>query len=631
MSGALRPALLCALLSVLSACPGGEPEPLPDPTAREPCADVDPLRNLYWGDLHVHTGLSFDAWFEDVRTSPEQAYDFARGLPLQIQPGDTVQLARPLDFAAVTDHAEFLAEVSLCSDPQSGSYEDPWCVELRGDGSAAVQILGTQNSLESPARFPICDGVDCPGLAMDVWARIQRAAEEAYDRTAACSFTTFVGYEWTGTTGISNIHRNVLFANAHVPNYPTSYLEAPTEFRLWTALKADCIDSGSGCDVLAIPHNANLSNGTMFVPDPPPGQPPAAVASLRAELEPLVEIMQHKGDGECVEGLSGILGEPDEFCAFEKMQRPPLSDCGDGTGSGGMIGLGCVSTTDYLRGALLEGLVQEEALGVNPYRLGVIGSTDTHLGTPGLVEEKGYVGHTGAPEDTAEERLEAEVLRPSGLLTNPGGLMAVWAESNDRPAIFEAMRRKETYATSGPRIGLRFFGGWGFPSSLCDEGSLVEQGYGEGVPMGGVLPVSPEPGLAPVFVVQALADIGSEEQEGVPLQRVQVIKGWLDASGQRHQAVYDVAGGPNDASVNLDDCSSQGTGASSLCAVWQDPDYDPDLPAFWYVRVLENPSCRWSAWECIGLPQGERPAGCSDPSVPWTIQERAWSSPIWSG
>ena len=208
--------------------------------------------------------------------------------------------------------------------------------------------------------------------------------------------------------------------------------------------------------------------------------------------------------------------------------------------------------------------------------------------------------------------------------------MAVWSESNDRDALFSSMRRRETYGTSGPRIAVRFFGGWDFSEDICDEATLVEDGYAKGVPMGAVLP-SPSTGDdAPVFVIQAFADAGTEAAPGVDLQRVQVVKGWLDESGARNQRVFDVAGGDNDASVDLTTCEPQGDGASSLCARWVDPDYDPDLPAFWYVRVLENPSCRWSAWECLSIPVEERPPGCEDPDVPWTIQERAWSSPIWN-
>ena len=623
-----------ALIALLAGCPPAEEPPLPDPDFREACADTDPLRNLYWGDLHVHTAWSFDAWYEGVRTTPEQAYDFARGAPLDLGFGPELRLERPLDFAAVTDHAEFLAEISLCSSEDATSWDDPWCADLREmTGTEAVQRLGTQNSLEDPTRFEICDSYDCRELAMDVWQRLQRAAEEAYDRTASCSFTTFIGYEWTGTTDISNIHRNVIFGGAVVPDYPTSYFEAPSEVRLWRALEQSCLDAGEGCDVLAIPHNANLSNGTMFVPDVPPGSDPAELASLRAELEPLVELIQHKGDAECIPGVSGVLGAEDELCSFEKMQLPPISDCGEGTGSGAMIGLGCTSRTDYLRGTLLEGLVQRRQLGVNPYRLGVIGSTDTHLGTPGFVDERSYVGHTGAPEDSPAERLADPNLRPVGILTNPGGLMAVWSEANERGALFDAMRRRETYATSGPRIALRFFGGWEYSDEICDAADLVERGYAGGVPMGGVLPESrKETGdsEAPVFVVQAFADAGTESAPGVDLERVQIVKGWLDELGQRHEQVYDLAVDSAEKSVDLSTCLPQGDGASSFCVRWQDPDYRPGQEAFWYARVLENPTCRWSAWQCLEIPEADRPAGCADPAVPWTIQERAWSSPIWS-
>jgi hypothetical protein len=619
------------MLVVLLACPGEEPEPV-DPDFREPCADVDPDRNLYWGDLHVHSVLSFDAVLEGVTTTPEQAYGFARGEPLTV-PGDVeVRLERPLDFAAVTDHAEFLGEISLCLDPDGALYDAPWCVELREDGTVGVQRIGTRLSFESPDRFAeICDEADCLAAAGDVWSRVQEAAEQAYDRSAACSFTSFVSYEWSGTPGVSNLHRNVLFRNIHVPDLPISYFEAPEPRRLWRALADQCLDADVGCDVLSIPHNSNLAGGTMFVPDRPTV---GAIeeAELRAMVEPLIEVFQHKGDSECLEGLSGILGAPDELCAFEKLQRPPLDDCGEGTGGWAMIGQGCTSRWDYLRGILVEGMKEYEELGVNPYEVGVIASTDTHLGAPGLVDERGWPGHTGNPEDTPEERLAVPELRPGGLLMNPGGLAAIWAESNDRDSLFDAMLRREVYGTSGPRIPVRFFGGWGLPETLCDAADLVARGYAGGVPMGGVLSAKPDAVAAPTFVATALMDPGTEASPGAPLQRIQLVKGWLDADGEGQQRVIDLAGGPNDASVDLSTCTPTGDGASSLCGSWTDDDFDPSLPAFWYLRVLENPTCRWSTWECLSLPQDERPPGCDDDSVAPTIQERAWTSPIfWRG
>ena len=598
-----------------------------DPDAREVCADVNPVNNLYWGDVHVHTVLSFDAVLEDVGTTPEQAYGFARGEAITVPGGVTVRLERPLDFAAVTDHAEYLGEVSLCLEPGGAAWDSAWCAEARANGTVGVQWFGTPLSYDSPDRLAqVCTDHDCLAAAGDVWTRIQEAAEQAYDRSAACEFTSFVGYEWSGTPGVSNLHRNVLFRNTRVPDLPVSYYEAPEPRLLWGALRDQCLDAGTGCDVLSIPHNSNLGGGTMFVPDRPAVDPEGA-AALRAAVEPLLEVFQHKGDSECLEGLSGILGQGDELCAFEKLQRPPIDDCGTETGSGAMIGMGCTSRWDYLRGILLEGLKEERALGVNPYPLGVIGGTDTHLGAPGLVAERGWPGHLGAPEDTVQERLAVPELRPGGLLMNPGGLAAVWAPSNDRDAIFDAMLRREVYGTSGPRIPVRFFGGWDLPEDLCGQADLVEQGYAAGVPMGGSL--SGSAGVAgPVFVASALMDAGTESQPGTPLQRIQLVKGWVDAAGEGHQLVVDLAGGPNDAEVDPATCEPYGEGATSLCGAWRDEDFDPTLPAFWYLRVLENPTCRWSAWQCLGLQPQERPEGCDDPTVSPTIQERAWTSPI---
>jgi hypothetical protein len=620
-----------AVLAV--ACP--KPEEIPDPDAREACAEVHPNRSLLWGDLHVHTSLSFDAYTIEVRNSPADAYRFAKGEVVEIPGGDgsqrQVQLERPLDFAAVTDHAEFLGEVAGCVDPDSVVYDLDFCQLFRTAGVDAQSRLGFMTSTTNPVRLPeLCadTGYDCRAAAGPVWRGIQEAAEEAYDRSSACTFTSFVGYEWSGTPGINNFHRNIIFKGAQVPPRITSYFEEPNPKGLWTALDAQCLNADFPCDVLAIPHDGNLSAGMLFHTD---GSLSAEDAALRAAMEPLIEIYQHKADSECRNDLSGLQGAPDEFCDWEKfpLVDPSTDDCGEGTGTLGMIGSGCVSRYDYLRGQLLAGMAEEQRLGVNPYKLGVIASTDTHNGTPGLVQERGWPGHIGSMEDTPAERLDISSLRPVGLVNGPGGLAAVWAESNDRPAIFEALRRRETYGTSGPRISLRFFGGWDLPGDLCERSDLVEQGYARGVPMGGTLETPPPLDTLPTFAALATRDPGTANHPGSPLQRLQIIKLYIDSDGQWQTEVHDVAGGANGATVDEATCNPQGAGADSLCAVWSDPDWNPDEPSAYYVRVLENPTCRWSTWECLELDPDQRPAGCEDPRIPKTIQERAWSSAIW--
>ncbi len=645
-----RSPLLFALCVVpalcLGTCSGEDAPPQGEPASprgayseeREPCSQFNPSRNVYFGDLHVHTALSFDAWIWDVRTTPEDAYRFARGEPIPLthlqEKGPetrTVQLERPLDFAAVTDHAEFFAEVEACVTPGSEAYDSLTCVFFRQGNALSTVAMANQLYLPNPKRpADICGPgrVDCPALAGSVWARVRDAAEEAYDRSSNCSFTTFVGYEYTGVPRISNLHRNVIFRNANVPDLPVSYVDQPILQGLWKELERTCLKGREGCDVLAIPHNSNESNGNAFFPDYPGAETieeERDLAALRRRAEPLVEVFQHKGDMECMNGLSGVLGEPDELCDFEKIRSPDATDCGGGTGTLGATRQGCVSRLDYVRNVLLEGLKEEDRLGVNPYKLGMIASTDTHNATAGAVAEDRYRGHHGWRDDDPEKRSASNMI-----LNNPGGLAAVWAEENSRDAIFDALKRRETFGTSGPRLVVRFFGGWDYPEDLCEEPDFVEKGYQGGVPMGGDLPPRPDGEDAPRFAVLAVreADLGSTE--GTPLQRVQVIKGWLNPEGAAVQKVFDVAGDPdNGAGVDLGTCAATGTGFDTLCTVWTDPDFDPGQRAFYYARVLENPTCRWSAYECIRLPAGERPAHCTDPDVDKTIQERAWTSPIW--
>jgi len=609
-------------LALLLACNSEPARTYDDP--REPCADHNPRRNLYFGDLHVHTAYSFDAWISDVRTDPAGAYRFARGEEVAGE-----RLPRPLDFAAVTDHSEFLAEVEGCTTPGSAVYDSERCVGFRAADQSALVQFGLALGSEAPQRFAdLCGagGIDCPARAAAVWQRIQDAGEQAYDRSAACEFTTLIAYEWSGTRKLANLHRNVIFRTRDVPAAPISHFEAPTAFELWTRLQSECREGLPGCDVLAIPHNSNWSNGNLFVPETPAGSDPATVAQLRADLEPLLEVYQHKGDSECMNGISG-LGEPDELCDFEKLRTGEVEDCGDAVGSNGIIARGCVSRLDFLRGVLLAGLQEEARLGVNPYRLGVIASTDTHNGTPGKVEEVSYSGHFGNLESDPVARLTAPI--PAGPRNSGGGLVAVWAEENSREAIFDALRRREVYGTSGPRIAVRMFAGWDFPADLCERADLVEVADPRGVPMGGVLGARPEAAAAPQVVVAAQRDLGMPGQPGAGLARLQIVKGWLDAAGDGHIAVYDVASADPPGSVDEATCEPQGAGADALCQLWTDPAYDPTLPTFYYARVLEDPTCRWSWRDCLGLAADQRPKICDDPSLPRTIEERAWTSPIW--
>jgi hypothetical protein len=603
---------------------------------RAPCAAVDPLRRPFFGDLHVHTALSLDASTQDTRNRPRDAYRFARGEPMGIQPYDeagrperTVRLGRPLDFAAVTDHAELFGEVRICQTPGMPGHDSSTCRLYRWLPRVAFYMMnGDSIGSDHPIRYAFCgaEGRTCLDAARGPWSEVRDAAEEAYDRSSACRFTTFVAYEWSATPGTMNLHRNVIFRNATVPELPASSLDERTPQALWARLHADCLDAGTGCDVLAIPHNSNLSAGRMFrVEGPDVPRLDHDGAALRAAMEPLVEVVQHKGESECLTGLDTT----DEACGFEKLSYDRF---------GGKFRKEmrfAPSRGSFVREALGTGLATAARVGANPFHVGFVGSTDTHIAAAGLVDEQGHPGHGGA---AAALRHEGRVL-PDDVVYNPGGLAVLWAEENSRDALFAAMRRREAYATSGPRMVVRVFGGWDFPANLCDEAAFAARGYADGVPMGGDLPPPPadRPGGAPRFAISALRDAGTAARPGVPLQRVQVVKVWLDATGAHEQAV-DVAGdAANGAGVDARSCRPTGRGFDTLCTVWTDPSFDPQARAAYYVRVLENPSCRWNAYVCNAnavdcedpatVPAGL--ASCCDDAVPKTIQERAWTSPIW--
>jgi len=575
----------------------------------------------------------------DTRATPRDAYAFARGGSLDLTPYDaqghalrTIQLQRPLDFAVVTDHSEYFGERSICLDSTASGYNSYECGKFRaaiatppgGPLPYGFQLFGFPLVLSPPTRFAsVCGptGDDCRTRAESVWQEIQAAAEEAYDRTSACTFTSFVGYEWTANTNFKNLHRNVIFRNELVPASPTSYFEAQTPQQLWAALQSQCIDGIPGCDALAIPHNSNLSAGVMFETSGATAQS----NSLRAQWEPLVEITQHKGESECRTGF----GTNDENCNFEKIPWAAIGDLRNPNQA--------FQPLSFVRTALLQGLVEEDQTGVNPYRFGFVGGTDTHSAAPGAVEENNYPGHLGFAESSPEFRLTTFEQIPGGIDANPGGLTVLWAEENTRESLWRAMKQREAYATSGTRPVVRFFGGYHLPDHLCDIHDYAALAYLTGVPMGSTLPDS-RLNRAPKFSVLALQDPGTAENPGTPLQQVQIIKGWTDATGAPHEQVYNVAGDPaNGATVDLSTCTPQGADFSSLCTVWQDPDFEPSQRAFYYARVLENPSCRWSTWECLRsditcngtVPSKPGFEACCNPDVPKTIQERAWTSPIW--
>ncbi len=577
---------------------------------RQPCAEFDPLRRPFFGDLHVHTRLSQDASTQDTRGGPADAYAFALGAVLGIQPYDAdgepgrwLRLRRPLDFAAVTDHAELLGETFLCKTPGLPGY-DSWQCRLyrRWPRMAYLWFNYWSSSSDSTERMGMCGagGSECLRAAHKPWNDIRAAAEKYYDRSESCRFTTFVAYEWTGAPGANNLHRNVIFRNEAAPELPISRYEAPTPADLHRALIEGCRSERDGCEALAIPHNANLSGGLMFA-ESDASDP--EVLARRARMEPLVEVMQHKGDSECPAGAA------DEACGFEKL---PYDNFRGQTFH--VLG-NPPADSNYVRSALAEGLRLEAATGVNPYRMGIIASTDTHLAAPGAVEERDYPGHGGAG---AGARGGLQGLADD-IEFKPRGLAGLWAEENTRDALFSAMQRREAWGTSGPRIVVRFFGGWDYPRSMCGSTDFVAKGYDRGVPMGGQLPRpenTPRYG-APVFAVWALAD---PAEDGADLERVQIVKAWLDADGQTHETVVDVTEPP---------------ARPSLCAVWVDEDFRADQRAVYYARVLEVPTLRWSAQACdqagVDCARGadEGLEACCRDDHRRRIRERAWTSPIW--
>ena len=642
--------------SMMSA-DGFATRPYPVTELREPCTHFDRKRSPFFGDTHVHTAYSFDANSQDTRNTPFDAYRFARGGRMGIQPyGDdgqpmrSIQLDRPLDFAAVTDHAEFFGEIDICTTPGRDGYWHPVCMLHRYVPKTTMLTLAAKGMV-AKERWGFCgdNNEHCLAQQHMIWQQVQDAAEQAYDRSSDCRFTSFVGYEWTASVGAGkNLHHNVIFKNNDVPERPLSWIETPTIVDLWNYIEDECIAELDDCDAVTIPHNSNLSGGLMFetarVEDDaiPEGAVTAEEARQRQRFTRLFELVQHKGESECDNRLGWT---EDEFCGFEKLPYDSFGGKNTGDSGGTLFKLAdffidesdlpatqLPEPSNYLRYALKKGLQQRAELGVNSFKYGLIGSTDTHIAAPGMTAEKNHPAHGGAGMGARGELPKG---LPDEIEFGPGGLAVLWAEENTRDSLYAAMQRREAYATSGTRPTLRFFGGWDYAANLCDRPDLVEQGYAGGVPMGGDMPA--RPGDAnPTFAVLAMQDPGSDSIEGIPLQRAQIIKGWYQ-NGELHEQVLDVAGGANDATVDTTTCERSGVGHRSLCTVWEDKNFRADAQAFYYVRVLENPSCRWSQYYCndAGV-QCDDPAtisegmeGCCAAEHQPVIQERAWSSPIW--
>ena len=578
----------------------------------------NPNRNAYFGDLHVHTMYSMDAFIFGARATPDDAYRFAKGDSLAHAAGFEMRLDKPLDFQAVTDHAVYLGMGPAMADPASAVGTHPYSMALRDAKTVHQKTAYFTDSLAALLRSP--EGRDLLNLDIvkDAWRNIIESSERHNDPGV---FTTFIGYEYTtsGPAG-ANLHRNVIFRNSDVPDIPFSLVDSPNPEDLWAwmdGLRALGIES------LAIPHNSNRSNGMMFQNTYLSGQPIDAVyANQRMANEPLVEITQVKGTSD----THPMLSPNDEWADFEiSNQRAgsPLPSTPQGS---------------YVRDAYLNGLAMREKSGINPYRFGLIGSSDTHNAAGsfrednhwsklGLADATPQLRGSVPPDDTPEDGAPA-IPDHSGKWS-ASGLAGAWAESNTRTAIYDAFRRKETFATSGPRIRVRFFGGPDIDQSLLDSGDIIGDAYAKGVPMGTDLMIAGD--SAPSFFLWALRD-----PHTVPLQRLQVIKGWVE-NGQTFEQVYDVAcsdGGrvhpethrcpDNGAAVDIAACAvSPDKGATELSAVWTDPAFKAGQPAFYYARVLENPKCRWSTWDAI------RAGVAPNPDMPASIQDRAWSSPIW--
>ena len=632
-------AILAVAALALVALPATAQDPIPPAESLEggfpaqkhysPYAGRSFPTNVYWGDTHLHTGMSMDAGAFGARLDPNDAYEFAKGQELTSSTGLQVKLSRPLDFLVVADHSDnmgffprlFAGDPDMLADPTGKKWYDMVQAGGQEGVKAAVEIIVAFSQNTFPPALASVPGTPAYRSA---WELALKAAEKHNDPGR---FTAFIGYEWTSNTGGNNLHRVVVYRDGadkagRVEPYTTlKPLGSDNPRDLWKWMQA--YEDKTGGQLLAIAHNGNLSNGILFPMIESFTNRPVDLeyAETRARWEPLYEATQIKGDGE----THPFLSPNDEFADYETWDQ-------------GNLDLSVAKENDmlqyeYARSALQLGLQIEQRLGVNPYKFGMIGSTDSHTALATAQEDNFFGKHSGAepgPERWKHPMAQVGDKKYEGWAMVASGLAAVWARENTREALFDAMERKETYATTGSRMLVRFFGGWDFTKQDAQARLPGAIGYTKGVPMGGDLPKGPA-GKAPTFLVAALKDPLSGN-----LDRIQIVKGWVDAGGERHEDVYNVAWSgdrevdgdgklpPVGNTVDVKNATWTNTiGAPELIEVWTDPDFDPKVRAVYYARVLEIPTPRWVVYDSFrfGVPIPEE--------AETTHQERAYTSPIW--
>jgi len=578
---------------------------------------------VFFGDMHFHTNLSFDAGLIGTTLDAHSGFRMARGEKVISNTGQPVQLIRPLDFLAITDHAEMIGLAPAIRESSPVLLAEPWgrWVHERFNSGQEGRMEAVRDVVDKGTTGVNPFGSD--DLTRSIWGQFIQIADQ-YNQPG--SFTAMIGFEWTSTPNGDNLHRVVVFrdgADKAGQTTPFSLFDSDDPEDLWAYLSA--YEKSTGGQAIAIPHNGNLSNGLMFSDKIHSGEAmDRAYAEARIRWEPIMEISQIKGDGE----THPLLSTEDEFADYETWDVSNID--GSAPKEDWML------QYEYGRSALKLGLKLGQQLGVNPYKFGLTAATDTHTALA-TTREENYFGKY-AQTEPSPERHNREVIPADDpalrVMTSQevaSGLTAVWARENTREALFDAMRRKEVYATTGTRMRVRVFGGWDFEANEVVRPDFVSQGYRRGVPMGGTLFEAPDGG-APSFMIRALRD-----PDGANLDRVQIIKGWLDSDGEMHERIYDVAVSdgrqigsdsrsrqPVGNTVDVATATFTNTiGDALLAAQWKDPDFDPNESAFYYVRVLEIPTPRWTTYDAaffgINLPD----------NVPATIQDRAYTSPIW--